>query len=174
MTLNPNISTPTAFELIFKVPRSVGEQTDELKLKLFGTVIPALDIAAEIDLQWQGHKAGTDPGGGVIFGDWTLSYFVTSDFSNWHTLYKWMLFTARGDLQHHSFNATLVCKDNFGNPVLYVDFFGTWIKSVGEVTLNTQSGEEFLQSTLSLSYNEFRPRLPGEQITSELPDGHVL
>ena len=175
MTLSVNVATPTSFELVVpNIPITHGDETGQILLQLFNAVIPSLDVTDEIFMQWQGHRAGTDPGGGIIFNDWMASFFVDADFTNWYGLYRWIMYTVRGDLMHHSIHPTLFVKDNFGSNVLVVDFIGAWIKSLGEVTLNTQSGEEYLQSTFTLSYNEYKVRRPTDPITSELPEGHVL
>lgn len=159
--------TPTTWELVINnIPRSEGEEVANVLLKIFGTVIPAMDMN-EIENWWQGHKTGSDPGGGLLFGDWTISYFVNSDFSNWHTLYDWMKYCARGGGQpeDYTIGATLFAKNNFGETVLLVRFSSVWIKSLGEVTLNTQSGDDFIQSTVSLTYAEFTVHPPGEAVS---------
>ena len=165
--LNNNMVTPSTFELsIGKIPTSTMDKTKDVLLQLFGTVIPGMDIN-EIEQYWQGQKSHSDSGGGILWGDWTVSYFLNSGFSNWRTLYDWMMLIARGNIYppDHNIHATLFVKDNFDNIMLNIEFTGVWLKNLGEVTLNTQSGDDFLQSTATFSYNQFLVYTPNEPVS---------
>ena len=164
MTLNVNVSTPTSFELhLGRIPTATTEETRDVVLQLFGSVIPSIDVTG-IDVPWMGTRARRDSSGGYDFQDWMVNFFVNSDFSNWKTLYDWIMYVAEENPlpSAHNITAILYIKDNFGKIVLKIVFLMVWIRNLGEVTLNTQSSEEFLQCSASFEYARYDVYLPNE------------
>jgi hypothetical protein len=152
-----NKATGTSYELaIGQIPTSTVGETKDVLLQLFQTVIPGMDIPT-IDATWMGVRARRDSSGGIDFQDWSISFFVNNDFSNWKTMHDWMKYAAEGKItpKDHNISAVLSIKNNFGETIMRVMFSNVWLKSLGEVTLNTQSGEDFLQGTATLDYGRY-------------------
>lgn len=164
MTMNS--TSPTSFELhLGQIPTKTITETRELSLQIFGTVIPAIDIQG-IDVMWQGSRARRDNSGGRDFQEWNVTYIINNTFSNWKILYDWVEYLTTIDIlpSSHNITAILYINNNFGENMLRIHFIGLWIKNLGEVTLNTQSGEEFLQGTASFDYSRYDVYLPGDPI----------
>ncbi len=164
-----NTTTPTSFELVIgSIPNQGMEAGQDVLLQLFGTVVPAIDISS-IDVSWMGVITRGDAGP-IAFQDWNISFFVNADFSNWLIMNDWVRYTTEGHTTptEHNINATLSVKNNFGEEVLKILFSDVWIKGLGEVTLNTQDADTFLQSTATLSYGRYDAYLPDEIISDIL------
>lgn len=164
---NINQMTPTTFELtIGRIPNKTNDETKEVTLQIFNTVIPGMDIP-EIEAYWMGVKGRRDSSGGIEYLDWTFSFFINNEFSNWKTLYDWFIYAGETSPlpSTHNVQAVLNVRNNFGETILKILFKMVWIKSLGEVQLNTQSGEEFLQSTATFSYIQYVAYDPDEEIS---------
>ena len=163
---NINQMTPTTFELVLgNIPTKTKDETKEVTLQIFNTVIPGIDIQ-EIEGYWMGVKGRKDSSGGIDFQDWTVSFFVNNEFSNWKILYDWAKYAAEISIlpSTHNISAVLMVRNNFGEDILKVFFKMVWIKSLGEIQLNAQSGEEFLQGTATFSYVRYDAMAPTDEI----------
>jgi hypothetical protein len=163
---NVNQVTPTTFELaISHIPAKDRDDIREVTLQLFGTVIPSIDIAG-IDINFMGRRVNRDSSGALDFQDWNITYFINSNFSNWKILYDWITYIVDINAlpSDHNTTAVLYIRNNFNQDVLKIYFYNVWIRNLGEVTLNTQSSEEFLQCTANLEYSRYKAYLPNEAI----------
>jgi hypothetical protein len=166
MTLNVNKSTPTSYELsITNIPTRSTEETTSVLLQIYQTVIPGIDIPT-IDTPFMGRRVHRDSTV-MDFQDWNISFFVDADFSNWKILFDWIVYITQIDQlpSHHNINAVLSLKNDFGQEVMKLFFTDVWIKNLGEVSLNAQAGDEFLQSTAIFDYGHFDVYEPDEEVT---------
>jgi len=163
MTLNINKSSPPNFELsITKIPTKNMEQTKSVLLQIYSTVIPGIDVPA-IDTPFMGRRIRRDSTV-MDYQDWNVSFFVDADFGNWKVLHDWMVYMCDTDIlpSSHNINGILSLKNDFGIEVMKLHFTDVWLKNLGEVTLNYQSGEEFLQGTATFDYGKFDIYMPGD------------
>ena len=72
---NINQTTSTSFELrLSNIPTNNAEQTSEVTLQIFGTVIPSITIDS-IQPFWQGTGGKKDSSGAIAFGSWMVNFF---------------------------------------------------------------------------------------------------
>jgi hypothetical protein len=164
MTINS--TSPTSFELhLGQIPTKSMDETREVVLQIFGTVVPSLDVMG-IDVMWLGKRARRDNTGAIDFQEWNITYLVSSDFSNWKTLFDWVNYLTTNNRipSEVVVPGILYIKNNFGEDVMRIVFIDLWIKNLGEITLSTQNGEEFLQGTASFDYSRYEVHMPGEPV----------
>lgn len=165
MTLvNLSKSSPTKFQLVFqKFPEeSTLSDHDQLKLNITETVLPSLTLTA-LEVPYRGAIIKTE-NGGLEFGEWTVRFLIDNNFSNWTTIYNWIISINNADdvfgkeNQSYTVDANLHVLDNFNNKVLDIQFLNTWPTTLGDVTLSYQNNETILICDCTFVYDRYEKK----------------
>ena len=159
--VNLSKSSPTKFQLVFhKFPEeSTLSGHDQLKLNITETVLPSLTLTA-LEIPWRGSTVKTE-NGGLEFGEWTVRFLIDSNFSNWSTIYNWIISINNGEDifgktdQSYAVDANLHILDNFNNKILDIQFWNTWPTTIGDVTLSYQNNETILICDCTFVYDRY-------------------
>ena len=159
---NLNKSNATNYQLIFPLlPAEIlYEKSKQFSLNVYGTIVPSISLPTE-EKHWQGNKSFTDTGE-LTYGQWTLEYVVDSKFSNWLTLYKWMMKIHNNENspgfvreKGEVIDSSLYIMTNFRQKALILRFHDIWPIELGEITFSKREGQEDLYSQVTFSYDKY-------------------
>lgn len=160
--VNLSKSSPTKFQLVFqKFPEETTlYEHDQLRLNITESVLPSLSLTA-LEVPWRGATVKTE-NGGLEFGEWTVRFLIDNSFSNWTTIYDWIVSINNADDvfgredQSYSVDANLHIFDNFNNKILDIQFQNTWPTMIGDVTLSYQNNETILTCDCTFVYDRYK------------------
>jgi hypothetical protein len=156
--MQPNRATAPNFNIIIPtLPTNDGmSSAKNVMLSIYETVLPGFDIPA-IDVDWCGVVSRRDSSQGFSFNPWTFSFVVDSHFENWRTLYDWCNWSCNtGPLpKDHYVTSILIITDNYKNTIMRVKFSESWLRNLGDVTLNYREGEVQLECTATMEYGRY-------------------
>ena len=149
------------FQLVFPVlpTASTIVEGNPLVLNIFNTVLPSIDIE-EILLPWQGGKVFME--GEITYGDWTVTFHVDESLNNYLLIYDWMMYINDGisrfgrEFDDYQISANLILTDNFENVKANFQFNNLWPKSLNEIDLSYQGGNEKMETSVTFKYDFFK------------------
>jgi len=161
MPVNINRATATQYQLV--IPMLPTETTldavDVVRLNLFSVVLPAISLN-QGESTWQGMKM-LFHNGGMSFDPLSVSFMVDSDFSNWHILYKWLIYVCNNFDKPSSLPAdymvdmSIKLMDNYNVEKVVIMFKNVWIQSLGELSLSVRDGESHIECNATLYYDRY-------------------
>lgn len=160
--VNLNKSNANNYQLIFPLLPidTIYEKSKLFTLNIFGTVIPSLTLDTSIE-NWQGGKVKSD-NGDLTYGEWNFDFVVDSDFSNWSTIYRWIMAIHNGEddfgwtkQKGKDIDATLLVMNNYRKPVLKIKFHDIWPSVLGEISFNKRDTSDDLISSATFVYDKY-------------------
>jgi hypothetical protein len=161
MAVCTDINRLTSSSFLLSIPLLPGQSslagTNELKLNIFGTVIPSMSLEA-IEGRWQSNKM-LFQSGGITFDPWEISFVVDSQLRNWRVLFDWMtLINNNMDIagaipNNYMVDCSLKISDNYNTVMVALMFKNVWVQSIGQIALSQREGELLLESTAVLYYD---------------------
>ena len=161
---NLNKAEGTSYELIFPIlpVTEKPKDMDIFTLNIHGTVIPSMTLGTT-EPQWQNASfpMAIAP---TTFEPWFVNFTVDSDYCNWFTLYRWMLFINNPitgfakSFDEYSVDAELKLINNQHDEVMKLIIKGIYPTLLNEVSLSHREGEANLDCGVSFNYTYFEAK----------------
>lgn len=154
-------ATPTLFQLVFPILpiEKNSEKIRNFSLNLHTTSIPGINIGAQ-EFRWQGGQTKIHDSV-VSYDDWSVDFIVDENYTNWLTIYDWIMFINNNkdqyvrDHREHSVNASLLIKNNWKKNIFTVNFIDVWPTALSEVSLSSRSGTELAECNVTFAYDRY-------------------
>lgn len=155
-------ATASHFQMVFPVIPGLDtiDEEEQFRLNIFGSVMPGIAITP-LEMPWQGGVVYQE-GGGFNYGDWSTSFHVDKNWTNYLIIYDWIkaandgvsIFAAYPD--DYQVTAHLLVFDNWDNIAVTWQFEKVWPSALSDVEISYRDGQEILTCTVTFEYDFFK------------------
>jgi hypothetical protein len=169
-----NLNFATTNKWIADIPlKTILDDINDIQLNLATFSIPSIDISS-IDINFKGNQIKL-PGNISQPGEKSVSfeYLISSDWSNYITLYKWIdqmaklnkivkdseysqrAYVKLNDKNIYMIPITVYLLDEFKNKVIKFKYHNCWISSFAEISMSYQDDPTEIKHSFTLNYSNF-------------------